>query len=125
MRLVSVFGPFGSRALVEMQADEAAAMVRMDEAPDSAHTIDAALRELEWIRARDERLADSAQAAVVVAMAYELENPYNSATAKANCARAMTEALEKLHAQVPSEEEDDELDSIRRERAARRAAAQA
>lgn len=57
-RVVSVFGPFNSRVLVEMPVDAARLMFDGPLA-DNARTdvIDAALREVEAIRVRDSALA--------------------------------------------------------------------
>src|ERR1700734_1974330 len=96
-RVVSVFGPFNARVLIEMSAD-AAADLFPEPFGQSGLTgvIDGAEREVEAIRARDEPLAESALAASAVALAREIENPYNSATSKSMCARERRDTLDRI-----------------------------
>ena len=67
----------------------------------------------------DERLARSGLAASALALAHELDIP-NSATSKANCARALREALDRLRELAPPESpEDDPIDQLRARHTAR------
>lgn len=86
-------------------------------------TATAALRrDLRAMRERAPEVGDSALAASALALARELDDPSNSATSKAMCARALTETLEGLRAQLPPAIEDDKVDDLTRRRDARRAA---
>lgn len=120
-RVLSVYGPFNSRVLVEMSADDAARLF-----PDvdlgsvgRAEAIEAVERDLAGIRERDADVADSATAAAAMRMAIELEHPYNSATSKSMCAKAMIEAMRELRDLVPPVEKKGELHAIKDARAAR------
>jgi len=121
-RVVSVFGPFNSRVLIEMAAETAQEMFP-DPLAISGHTnvIDGAGREVESIRKRDEELAESALAASAVALAREIEHPYNSATSKSMCAREMRDTLDRLRELVPPAERKDKVDEVAAKRASRRA----
>jgi len=84
-----------------------------------SNVIEAVERDLAELRERDERLAESGLAAAAMAMAYEIEHPYNSATSKSMCAKVLRETIDRLHELAPPEQEKDELDAIldgRRER---------
>jgi hypothetical protein len=122
-RVLNVFGPFGSRTLVEIPTETAA-----DLFPDplfaSSRTgvVEAVERDIAEISRLDQGLAESGLAATAVALAYEIENPYNSATSKSMCARALTDALAELRALAPAEEEKDGLDDLTKRRQARLAA---
>jgi hypothetical protein len=122
-RVISVFGPFNTRAMVEMPA-ELAAKIFAGPLPDFARTnaVDATEVDLALIREVDPTLADSAIAATAVRMAYELEDPYNSATSKAQCAKALAECMGRLWDQVPEKPKEDVVARIQAERASRRAA---
>jgi hypothetical protein len=120
-RVLSVFGPFGSRTLVEMPTEVAQELFpdglglsgRMD-------VIEAAERDIAVIGEKDEALARSALAASAVAMAYEVANPFNSATSKSMCQARLVDALDRLRALAPAVDEGgDEVDRKRRARAAR------
>lgn len=120
-RVLSVFGPFNSRVLVEMSADDAAAMF-----PDMdlgslgrSEVLEAVERDLAGIRERDPKVASSATAAAAMQMAIELEHPYNSATSKSMCAKALMEAMRELRDLVPPVEKKGELHAIKDARAAR------
>lgn len=124
-RVVSVFGPFASRVLIEMPASAAAEMFPNGALAGSgrSNVIDAVERDLAEIAETDERLAESALAATASALAYELEHPYNSATAKSMCAGRLIEAMERLRELAPPRKEKDRVDEIAEHRAARRARA--
>jgi len=119
-RVVSVFGPFNSRALLEMSAEVAGELLGEALAlSGGSNVIEAVERDLAELRERDERLAESGLAAAAMAMAYEIEHPYNSATSKSMCAKVLRETIDRLHELAPPEQEKDELDAIldgRRER---------
>lgn len=52
-------------------------------------------------------------------MAYEIENPFNSATSKSMCAKALLETLDTLRELSPPAEEGDALDELASRRAVR------
>lgn len=84
--------------------------------------VEAAERDVDSIRDRDRELGDSALAASAVALAFEIEHPYNSATSKSMCAREMRDTLDRLRELAPEQEQDaDGLDELAKERARRRA----
>lgn len=120
-RVVSVFGK-GARVLIEMSA-EAARLMFPEPFSVSARTnvIDAAERDVAAVRKRAKDLGDSALAASAVALAREIEHPYNSATSKSMCAREMRDTLDRLWELAPKEVPSDRLDDIARQRAKRRA----
>lgn len=125
-RVISVFGPFNSRTLIEVSTDLASKVFK-DPLSRSGPTnvIDAVGRDLEAIRKLSPALAESALAATATKLAYELEDPYNSATSKSMCAKALNETLERLRELAPAAKEADgidELSSRRAERLAGRAA---
>lgn len=119
-RVVSVFGPFGTRVLVEMPASVAAGLF-----PDSlgvsgpTDIIDAVERDLAAIRAADAELAESALAALAVSLAREIAHPGNSATSKSMCARTLLDTMNQLRDLAPAKEEGDGLDDLSARRAAR------
>lgn len=76
-------------------------------------------RDLDAIAELDEALARSGLAASALALARELDKPKTSATAKANCARALTEQLDRLRELAPEEQEGDQLDDLSARRADR------
>jgi hypothetical protein len=121
--VVSVFGtPTSRRVLVEIPLRVAEGLFP-DSIPSAArpNAIDAAEREVEALRDRDPSLADGALAASAVAMAYEMANPYNSATSKSMCAREMRDTLDRLRALAPPAQKRDGIDALGDELAARRA----
>lgn len=122
-RVVSVFGAFNGRALVEVSADTAAEMVDAGELdPCGRGVIDAIDGELAALRSRAPDLADSAVAAGARSLAYEMEHPYNSATSKAMCMREMRESMGELRRLAPAEREKDDLDDLAARRDRRLAA---
>lgn len=84
--------------------------------------VEAVKRDLESLRERDEKLADSALAASAMALARELD-AQNSATSKSMCAKALIETLDRLAELAPPAKEADRVDDLASRRAARRAAA--
>lgn len=123
MNVISVFGPFASRALVEMSVDQARKLVD-GELPTARRTnvIDAVQRDVDKL---PEELAESGLAATAISLAYELEDPFNSATSKSMCAKALGEALAQLRALAPAKQEADKLDDLTARREARRSTAAA
>lgn len=119
-RVVSVFGPFNSRVMIEMDAETAMGLF-----PDGfgaarpSRVIDANEREIESWRGMAAKLADSTFAAMAIALAYEVEDPYNSATSKAYCARELRETMTLLRAMLPADEKKDGIDDLERRRAER------
>lgn len=120
-RVVSICGPFGSRALLDVPTEVAEGVfVHPLAMSGPSSVIDAVARDLDAIRERDAVAADSALAATATRLAYELENPYNSATSKSMCAKALIDALDRLQVQVSdADEEEDRLDELSSRRAAR------
>jgi hypothetical protein len=120
-RVVSVFGPFNSRAIIEVSADLAQHLFR-EPLPEAGRTgvIDAVAHDVKEIRERDEGLAESAHAATAVRLAYELEHPFNSATSKAACAKTLNETMDRLRELAPEQPKKDRVDEIGAKRAKRR-----
>jgi hypothetical protein len=123
--VVSVFGPFNSRALVEMSASDATDLVGEQAlgACCPSVVINSVLRDLEYLGQCDERLAESALAATALAMAREVEHPFNSATSKSMCAAKLMEATRELRELCPPVPQRDRLDEVNERRERRRAAA--
>lgn len=122
MMLVSVHGAFNSRALVDMSADQAAELFGqpLNSSLSPTHVIDATLGEIADIAKRDRALAESALAASAIALSYEIQNPFNSATSKSMCARELRETMSKLRELAPPEQKKDALDELKARRASRR-----
>lgn len=96
-RVVSVFGN-GLFVLVEMHVDRAREEFG-DRALASAgrtDVIDATEKQLAELREKSAAVADSALAAGAMRMAYELDDPHTSATAKANCLSELHKAMDRL-----------------------------
>lgn len=125
--IVSVFkvGKFVERALVEMPAELAFQIAKPDRGnPLIAVVAEGVYRDLAAAAAVAPALAQSALAGTAIRLAMEMENPYNSATSKSMCARALIETMEQIRALMPDgEEEGDELDELEKRRQAREAAA--
>ena len=119
-RVVSVFGAFNSRVLVEIPMAQAA---KLFDGPLSRSSptrlVESVEHDMAELRKRAPQIADSALAASALAMAMEVENPFNSATSKSMCAKALLDALDRLRELTPVEAESDELDDLARRRAAR------
>jgi hypothetical protein len=123
-RLVSIFGPFNSRALIEISVEGAERLVDGGELqPCGTGVIDAVDRELVEMRGRAPALADSAIAAAARALAFEIENPYNSATSKSMCARELREDMDRLRELSPPQLKKDALDEVNQQRERRQRAA--
>lgn len=76
-------------------------------------------RDLTEIAKRDRGLAKSGIAAAALRLAEALDEPKNSATSKAMCAKALAENLERLRELTPAEKENDKLDELSARRSKR------
>lgn len=123
LMLISVHGPFNSRALVEMSAERALELFEqpLSSALSPIHVIDATMAEITELAARAPNLGldESAMAASALALAYEIQNPFNSATSKSMCAHELRETMSKLRDLAPARDEDDGIDDLSTRRAAR------
>lgn len=108
-------GPFTKLALVLMPLDAATDLVG-DSSDRPAYVLEGVIHDLAAIREMDEDLAAGALAGTAIALAFELENPYCSATAKSNCANSLASVLEQLRELVPVKTEGDGLDELTAER---------
>lgn len=124
-RVLSVFGPFGHKTLIELPTDVAQEMFPDGLAVSGRTDVVAATeREIAAIRTRDAALAEGAIAASAVAMAYQMQNPYNSATSVSMCAGKLHDAITTLRELAPpAEKESDGIDDLTAKREERRAAA--
>jgi hypothetical protein len=119
-RVVSVFGPFASKVLILMSVDQAAKVFPEHLAlSGSTEVSEAIARDLAGIAQRAPDLADSTLAATARALALELDHPFNSATSKSMCARALMDAMTQLRELTPEEDEQDGLDDLSTRRANR------
>ena len=82
----------------------------------------AVVSDLAQIRRSAPDVADSALAALALALASEMDGD-SSATSKSMCAKALMEALAALRALAPPVQEADPIDDIATQRKKRRAAA--
>lgn len=125
--VLSVFGN-GQRVLVEMHVDRA-----LDEfgtqlaKAGRTEVVDATEQELAVIRKESPAVADSALAAAARRMAFEIDHPYNSATAKANCVNELHKVMDKLRELAAQDgeakaKEGSKVVELRERRAKRRAA---
>lgn len=120
--VLAVFGAFQSRALVEMPIEMATELFGPIQSAMRPDSIAAVERDIAAIRELDPALADSSLAATALQMAYEMANPFNSATSKSMCARALLETMEQIRSLVPDgDEEGDELDELMERRNQREA----
>lgn len=121
-RVVSVFRN-GLYVLVEMHVDRVADVfgdLPLDSS-SGTETIDATRAELEEIRSRDPQVADSALGAAALRMAYELDHPFNSATAKSYCVKELRQTMDRLRElSPPAPKQAGTLHEIRQTRASRR-----
>lgn len=118
-RVVSVFGTKRSWAMVQLPYELAAELLGSVGDSKLARTITAVEGELDRL---DEDLSASALAALALRMAYELDDPWNSATSKSQCGKTLLEALEQLRELADDgEEEGDGLDELSARRSERRA----
>lgn len=82
--------------------------------------LEGVLADLAKVAGRDPVLAAGALAGLAVAMAMEVENPFNSATSKSMCANTLRETMASIREQLPAEQEKDEIDELRERRQRRR-----
>lgn len=107
-------------ALVVMSGESAADALGLDvDAAAPARVLTAVERDIAKL---PDDLAESALAASAVAMALEIEHPYNSATSKSMCQARLMDALRELRALAPEEEAMDGIDQLAAKRAERLAA---
>lgn len=122
-RVVSVFGPFSSKTMVLMSTDLAEELFPAPLRQSGRTTVvEAAEHDVASVRERDRELGDSALAAATIALAYEIEHPYNSATSKSMCAREMRDTLDRLRELVPPAAREDGIDELKKHRENRRTA---
>lgn len=116
-----VISVFKNRSLIEVPTETAAELFG-EQLGDfgRTHVIEAVERDIAEIAKRDQGLAESGMAAAALRMAYELENPWNSATSKAQCAKSLCELLEALLERAPEAPKKDGVDALSTERANRR-----
>lgn len=122
MRVISVDGPFNSRVLVDMSADEASRLLEDDEQLSSlapSVVSEGVERDIASIARGDDAVAGSALAGAARVLAWQMENPYASATAKSMCSKELRETLERLRALAPPVETEDEIERARKRRAGR------
>jgi len=112
--LVSVHGPFGHRALLEVATDALPSII--PNLPAASGVTDGVERDLDGTE------APPGLAATALALAREIDNPGNSATSKAQCAKALNETMERIRAHEPAEPGQDGLDEIAKKREQRRSA---
>jgi hypothetical protein len=91
--------------------------------PKPLKVAEAVQRDLNRLAKRDPDLAKSGLAAAALALAAALDEPGNSATSKAMCAKALAETFGRLREMAPEEKRKDKVDEISSRRAARRATA--
>jgi hypothetical protein len=119
-RVLQVFGPFDSRVMVDMPATLARDLFPLPLGTSSPTGVSEGVdREIEAIATADPELARSGLAGMARALALELENPYNSATAKAACAGQLRDTLARLRELAPPEQKASGLDAIKDGRGAR------
>lgn len=87
--------------------------------PDDSPVVTAVQRDL----AKMPAFADSGLAALVLAMAAEVDDRENAGSVKASCAKAMTDALRELRTLAPVAKESDRLDDLAARRDQRRSRA--
>jgi hypothetical protein len=115
-----VISVFKNRTLIEVPTETAAELFGQALGEyGRTHTIEAVERDIADIAKRDSELAESGMAAAALRMAYELENPWNSATSKAQCAKSMRELLEALLERAGEAPTKDGVDALSAEREAR------
>ncbi len=120
-----VLNVYRSRTVIELSTPLASFLFeRPLEDSGTMSTVDAVEADLALIRSRDPRVADGAIAAGALRMAHEIEDPFNSATAKSMCMKALQAAMDRLlELSPPGQEEEGKLHDLKKARAARRKAA--
>jgi hypothetical protein len=125
--VLSVFSN-GQRVLVEMGVERA--LEEFGDAPlakaGRCEVVDATERELVALRKETPKVADSALAAAALRMAFEIDHPYNSATAKSNCVSELHKVMDRLYELAGEEAKASgtggKVDELRARRTRRRAA---
>lgn len=119
-RVLSVCGPFGSKTIVVMPTEIAQQMfpdgLAVSGMPDA---VDGLERDLAALAEVAPTLAEGGLAGSARTMAWEMVNPYTSATAKSMCAGRLQDALARLREMAPPEEKKGTLHAIRAERSDR------
>lgn len=82
--------------------------------------VEAVQRDLDALAERDPELARSAIGAMALSLAAQMDNPENSATSKAGCARALADTLVQLRQLATTEAQADVIDDLATRRAKRR-----
>lgn len=120
-----VLNVYHGRTVIELSTALASYLFRKPLGQSArADAVSAVEADLELIRLRDPRVADSAIAAGALRMAHEIEDPYNSATAKSMCMKALQQAMDRLlELSPPGQEEKGRLYELKTGRAKRRSAA--
>jgi hypothetical protein len=113
------------RTVIEVSTDLAGFLFRGPLTESGETTVATAVEEdLDLISKRDPKVARSAIAAAALRMGHELDDPYNSASAKAQCARALQSHMDRLlELSPPGQEEEGKLHELKSRRATRRLAA--
>lgn len=113
------------RTTIEVSTDLAAFLFRKPLSESGQASVATAVEEdLALIRQRDEKVANSAIAAAALRMGYELDDPFNSATSKSQCAKALQAHMDRLlELSPPGQEEEGKLHELKSQREARRLAA--
>lgn len=120
--VLEIFGAFGDKALLLIPTEVAQEVWREPLVKAGPmNVVEALERELAEIGKRAPDVANSSLAATAIRLAYELQNPFNSATSKSMCSRQLMEALERIRELAPPAKEADPLDELNARRAARRA----
>ena len=124
-QVVSVFGQFSDRVLLELPRSDAEELLGgpITQAFAPTRVIDSVEADLQKLSERGAPVADSGLAQAAVALAYEIDSPFNSATSKSMCAKQLMGALDRLRELAPPEREKDRVDELAERRAERRGAA--
>lgn len=123
--VLSVFGN-DQRVLVEMSLERA--VEEFGGTPlakaGRCEVVDATEQELAELRKATPQVANSALAAAALRMAFEVDHPYNSATAKSNCVSELHKIMDRLYelAEEQGSGKGGKVDELRARRAKRRAA---
>jgi hypothetical protein len=113
------------RTVIDVSTELAGFLFRRSLAESGQSSVATAVEEdLDLIRSRDPRVADSAIAAAALRMGRELDDPFNSATSKAQCAKALHAHMDRLlELSPPGQEQKGRLHELKSVRATRREAA--
>lgn len=103
--------PAGAKVIAIVVAKRASARRRP---PPAASVAAAVKRDLAAIGKREKPLASSGLAASALSLARSMDDPKTSPTARAACARALREALDRLREQAPPPVSRDGVDALQR-----------